>query len=345
MAVADYRREIADLKPGTHLLGLFASEDEQRAWVIPFLIAGLETGEKVLYIHDSRAPEAIQEELGAAGVEVSAVLESGQLSFVSARAALLYEDRFEPELAVRNLEAQIAEAVEQGYGALRLTAEMSWALSRKRGCARFVEYECKCNALFPESRGLALCQYDLQRFTPQQLLEVLAVHPEVLSGEGRHENLYYTEPSHVGAKDAAHTLLRRRLGRMDAWGRKRRAQSCEVERIRKTLDAVAVAVVALDREGRVAFINETGEQVFGHRAEQIRGQVAWELLVGPEQRTHLQQLFREAWLQGEAQGQLGLHAVGQPGRRTLETFLRRVGDSTVTEQVILTVAGYNHSRR
>ena len=338
MAVADYRRELSGLKPGTHLLGLFASEAEQRAWVIPYLIAGLEAGEQVVYIWDSRPPEVIQEHLRAAGVDLEPYLASGQLSFLAARETLINGGCFDPELAVHRLERETAEARAHGYTGLRVTAEMSWALASEPGCPRFVEFECKCNALLPGTACLALCQYDLQRFTPQQLLEVLAVHPQVISAEGRHENLYYLEPSHMGAADPASALLHGRLGRMHALSGERRRHQHERERVRETLDAVSVPVVALDAQGRVTFMNEAGELTFGRLREEAEGQPAWELLVELDCGEEFRRLFREAWVQGEAAGRMRCQTLDHGAPRELEVLLRRSGDTAETRQVILTVA-------
>ena len=76
---------------------------------------------------------------------------------------------------------------------------MSWALKGMSGSERLIEYESKLNDFFPESKCLALCQYDRRLFKPEMLLDVLATHPAVVVDTDVYQNAYYTPPSEFPA--------------------------------------------------------------------------------------------------------------------------------------------------
>ena len=71
---------IADLGAGQHLCCLYASEEEHRAALIPFLRQGLERGEQVLYIagDEEQALRYLRED----GLEPEPYLARGQLAFL-----------------------------------------------------------------------------------------------------------------------------------------------------------------------------------------------------------------------------------------------------------------------
>jgi hypothetical protein len=55
----------------------------------------------------------------------------------------------------------------EGYPALRVTGEMTWALRGMPGFERLVEYEAKPNESIPGNKCLAICQYDRRCLAPE----------------------------------------------------------------------------------------------------------------------------------------------------------------------------------
>jgi len=182
------------LQAGDHLCCLYASEDEHRALLSPFLRQGLERHEKVLYIVDDHTAGQILAYLDADGVEVAPYLQRGQLTILSSDKAYMSAGRFEPERMIALLRSETERAVAERYKALRVTGEMSWALKGLPGSDRMVEYEAKLNTFFPGSQCLAICQYDRRRFDPHVLLEVLETHPLAVIGTEVYDNFYYMPP-------------------------------------------------------------------------------------------------------------------------------------------------------
>ncbi|MDH7486378.1 MAG: GAF domain-containing protein [Anaerolineae bacterium] len=184
-----------DLRPGNHICCLFQTEEEHRAVLTPFLRHGLERGEKVLYIVDAHTAEVILGYLRDEGVDVEACLERGQFAILTRDDAYMQEGMFDPERMIALLRAETERALAEGYPALRVTGEMTWALRGLPGSERLIEYEARLNEFFPGSRCLALCQYDRRRFDAALLLDVLRTHPIAVIGTEVYDNFYYIPPA------------------------------------------------------------------------------------------------------------------------------------------------------
>jgi signal transduction histidine kinase len=198
MSVHGQNRELEQqlwrLQAGDHLCCLYASEEEHRAVLSPFMRQGLERHEKVLYIVDDHTAGQILSYLSADGVEVKQYQQGGQLSVLSSDDSYVHAGVFEPEKMIALLRSETDRAAREGYQALRVTGEMSWALKGLPGSERIVEYEARLNTFFPGSTCLAICQYDRRKFDAGVLLEVLATHPLAVVGTEVYDNFYYMPP-------------------------------------------------------------------------------------------------------------------------------------------------------
>jgi PAS domain-containing protein len=130
---------------------LYETEEEHRAVLTPFLRRGLEKGEKVVYVADARSSKAILGYLRRDRLKVDSYLASGQLSFLNVDQAYLRGGVFDPNRMINLMRAETKRALAEGYAALRVTGEMSWAVRRRPGLERLVEYESKL-AAFPGSK-------------------------------------------------------------------------------------------------------------------------------------------------------------------------------------------------
>ena len=184
-------KTIEDLQPGDHLCCLYDTEKEHRELMTPYLKTGLEKGEKVIYIVDARTAETVLGYLRDAGVEVEPYLSSGQLAILSVDEAYMASGEFDPDGMIGMLTDETEKALAEGYGALRVTGEMSWALKGLPGSERLMEYEAKLNRFFPGSKCLSICQYDRRMFEPSVLLNVLSTHPFAVLGTELFDNFYY----------------------------------------------------------------------------------------------------------------------------------------------------------
>jgi signal transduction histidine kinase len=198
MTVRDPNSELEQrlwrLQAGDHLCCLYASDGEHRALLSPFIRQGLERHEKVLCIVDDHSADLILGYLSADGVGVKQYLQRKQLSVLGSDESYLHGGAFDPEAMIALLRSETERAVGEGYIALRVSSEMSWALKGLPGSGRIVEYEAKLNTFFPGSKCLAISQYDRRRFDPSLLLDILETHPLAVIGMEVYENFYYMPP-------------------------------------------------------------------------------------------------------------------------------------------------------
>ena len=185
---------ISDLVPGNHVCSLFETDEEHRALMTSFIRQGLERNEKVIYIVDTRSANKVINYLRDDGGETEAYLESGQLIILEVGQTYMREGIFDPEGMIALLRDHTEQALKEGYSALRVTGEMSWALRDLSSPERLIEYEAKLNEFFPGSNCLAICQYDRRKFPAGLLLDILTTHPIACVGTDVFENFYYTPP-------------------------------------------------------------------------------------------------------------------------------------------------------
>ncbi len=177
-----------------HLCLIYETQEEQFSAVIPFIHIGLERGEKCIYIVDENTAEAVLHTMENYGIDVGSATASGQLIIANKKTAYLLHGFFDPDLMIQFLKENTELALKEGYTALRATGEMTWMLGGEPGVERLMEYEAKLNYFFPEYKALAICQYNVNKFHPEILKEVIETHPKVVVGGWVCKNFYYVPP-------------------------------------------------------------------------------------------------------------------------------------------------------
>ncbi len=213
-------RKVTDLAPGDHLCCFHETAEEHHALVTPFLRRGLEENDKVLYLVDANDAVLPLEYLAEEGVEAGPFLASGQLSILSADQTYLQTGRFDPERVLALLRATTDRVLAEGYRALRVVSEMTWALRNASGCGRLIEYECRLHGFFLRNPCVGLCLYESGRFPPGILLDVLTSHPWVVVGSEVYENFYYLPPAKLPGAEVESATLQQWLRNLTVWKRR-----------------------------------------------------------------------------------------------------------------------------
>ncbi|HXM56944.1 MAG TPA: MEDS domain-containing protein [Candidatus Dormibacteraeota bacterium] len=164
------------MRPGDHCCLAFLREDDQREIMAAFVGEGLATGHQVLYLADGVSSDAVLAWLAGRGLSPLPAVRSGQLVVAPVTEALLAGGRFDPDEAVGALHRRAAAAHACGYAGLRVAGEMGWALGGVPGSHRLLDFEARLQRLAAGDRIAALCQYDLRRFTEEELADIEALH-------------------------------------------------------------------------------------------------------------------------------------------------------------------------
>lgn len=171
-------RPVGDMRPGDHAWLAFANTDEREQVVGTFVYDGLKTDEKVVYVTDA-SPGELPRVL-TRRIDPEPFAEAGQLRLIPREHSCLNRGHFDPDLMLRTLEREIAVAFDEGYRAVRITADMSWALGEPKGSELLLGCEGWFEAaVAPSTMAMAICQIDPHRCTPDQLTALRNSH-EVL---------------------------------------------------------------------------------------------------------------------------------------------------------------------
>lgn len=273
---------IGDLKAHDHLCLIYESREEWLEAVVPFILSGLEHGEKCIYVVDANTAREIKAILKEAGLAVDEAEAKGQLSIIHERDTYTRGGFFDPDLMIGLLRSETEKALQEGYSALRVTGEMSWALRGYSGAERVLEYEAKLNKdLFPAYPCVALCQYDRWKFNPDTIKGVVLTHPLLIRGGQVYRNFYYIEPDEYlnhkkGEREVQHWLNNLERERLTQESLR------ESEVFTKTvLDnlPIGLAVNSVDPEVNFTYMNDNFPQIYHTTREALAEWDAfWEVI-------------------------------------------------------------------
>ncbi|HJX33889.1 MAG TPA: PAS domain S-box protein [Desulfatiglandales bacterium] len=269
----ELKQNFEDLESGDHLCFIYETEDEHRAFLTPFMRQGLERGEKVLYIADAHTREEVLNYLRDDGMAVEPCLKSGQLAVITADESYTRGGVFNPDAMIELLLDKIESSLEEGYQALRVTGEMTWALEGMRGSERIIEYEAKLNELFADRKCLAVCQYDKRRFKPAMLSDVLATHPIAVIGTEIFDNFYYVSPKDFFGPDREAEKFYKRLNSLLELKRAGKALYESEEKYRRLFIEAQDGIFIADAEtGVLVDCNNEAIRLVGRDRSELIGQ-------------------------------------------------------------------------
>lgn len=286
---------IEELKPGDHIGCLYDTEEEYRAVLTSFLRQGLERGERVLCIVDAHAAETVRLYLRNSGLEDEPYLGRGQLSLVSAADASMWEGVCDPDRMIARLRTETERSLADGYPALRIAEEMTWAVRGRPGAEQLMRYERKLDEFLPGSRCLAICQYDRHRFDPAVLMEVLNLHPIVMVGSEGYENCHYLPPAVSPSGPAARLHLWTRM--LAERQRSQLALRQLEEQYRSMFMHAVEGIFQSTPDGRILAANPTLARMMGYASPEeliaATTDIAQQLHVNPQRRAEFRRLLDE----------------------------------------------------
>ena len=185
--------------PGDHICGVFSGEEERNQILIPFLQAGLASGDKCICVIDGTAPGQIVSTLGPGG-EAAALTAGKQLEVIGASEMYLRSGRFSASEVIGVWKAAISDAMYAGqFDAVRVVE--TW--SRRDVIPDMNELlmlESEMNQYLPLYPQIVVCLYDMDQFGSGALVNLVMTHPRMLVGGMVIENPYYLTPDEVLAK-------------------------------------------------------------------------------------------------------------------------------------------------
>jgi hypothetical protein len=181
------------LTAGDHVCAFYRGPGERDEILIPYLRAGLVTGDKCICVVDSVEPRQVLSALGSEA-EVNGWISDTQLELRASTEAYLRSGRFCTEEMLAFWEDFVGPAVTGRFSFARSVGEMTWALRQAPGVEELVGYESELNRFLPRYPQVILCLYDLDRFGGEVIIDIVKTHPRILLGGMVVDNPNYLEP-------------------------------------------------------------------------------------------------------------------------------------------------------
>lgn len=261
-----------------HLCLIYEAPQEQFAAVVPFMRIGIERGQQCVYIADENTIETVRQALEEGGIDTASAIHSGGLRLVTKRETYLKEGRFDPDKMIAFLDQCLQSAQTDGFSALRITGEMTWALGREPGNDRLIEYEAKLNQFFPSHDALAICQYNRQRFPAAIIRDVIRTHPMVIFGNTVCQNYYYVPPEEMLTPDSTDEEVDRLLHMIRQREVTEKKLTDQQARLTSLIDAITESAFLMDTQGTILSLNKTLAERLGSTIEEMLGRNIYDFL-------------------------------------------------------------------
>jgi hypothetical protein len=194
------RTQLKSADLGRHLASFYRTQAEQLAVATAFIRLGLEQGELCLYFADDNAPDAVREYFEAAGIDVRAREQAGQLRIESATETYL-EDGFDADETLQAFERAVDDSMEAGYDGVRVLGENTWSFEVDGAFDRVLDFEVSFDERCRDVPVTALCQYSLARFDDATIGKAIQTHEQILYRGTLCENPYYVPPEEYFERD------------------------------------------------------------------------------------------------------------------------------------------------
>lgn len=190
-----------ELRDVRHVCGFFDGPLEAHQALVPFIVDGLERGERAVHVVDPARRATHVEWLASAGVDVQRALDIGQLEIPTWQDVYLDGGRFDAAKVRSFVLETLAAGRARGFPLTRLIGYMEWALEGAAGVDDLLRYESGMDGVLRGTADPVICVYDLERHPAGAMVKVLAVHPlGIVDGHLR--------PSHAASSSARDRILR-----------------------------------------------------------------------------------------------------------------------------------------
>jgi hypothetical protein len=181
------------IPPGSHILQLYNRVSEISGVTARLIEVGLASEEKCLFAATPASVQEMEQTLAKSGVDVAAAVEAGQLVFLSERESLLVNKRFDPYHLLSTHQTFIAQALREGWKAVRISMDMTWLTNEVATPEQVLKYEAASDAVFTFQNApiIALMHYDYSKLPGALVVELLKLHPIAVVGKFIKRNPYY----------------------------------------------------------------------------------------------------------------------------------------------------------
>lgn len=156
---------------GSHLCTFYETDPGRLKMSLPFLLSGLQAGDRCFLVAADAARIHILEELRSVRPTIDLEIEEGRLIVVDGMPSGKEMYAF--------LEKSFLDASKHGIHRLRVLGDMAWFLHQGMGVEELNEFEARYNSGLGHSFPVvSLCQYDVREFSGIAVLSALKCHDD-----------------------------------------------------------------------------------------------------------------------------------------------------------------------
>lgn len=187
------------IRIGGHVIALYRIPEEVPSILGPYIAAGLANGERCV-VFAAEPFDNIRRALEAHGVDVGKSERDGQLIITKGARTAEAQSRLLAQLE--------RDTSDQAYDLMRIAGDPCGVFGGQgRSAQEMVRFERIVEHFFVRAFPMiALCYFDVSRFSGEVMLEMLRAHPLVVVGEDLVRNPFYA------ARDHQHGLPKREVG-------------------------------------------------------------------------------------------------------------------------------------
>lgn len=190
-----------------HLALFYESTSEQFNAAAAYLKYALSTNHKCLYLLDVNSLQQVKAAFRAASIDVERRIDADDLVIRDA-ASVYLDSGFDLERMIQTLEDECSNSLVAGYDGLCVVGENSWCFHTEMEFDHILDFEAEFDKKYPDLPVIALCQYDLTRFSGESAAKALWTHENIIYRGTVCENPFYippeeymeTEDPHLNAK-------------------------------------------------------------------------------------------------------------------------------------------------
>jgi MEDS: MEthanogen/methylotroph, DcmR Sensory domain len=192
---------------GTHICGLYESDQERDAIIFGFLAQGYNDGDRQLYCPVERTIDQFYASFTSFCPSCSAAINDPDHFTVMDAKSLYYPSGiFDPWHMDSALDEFYVASQIKGRRNIRATAEMAWALEAIPGVEHLMAYEARLNYFIPGKPWISICMYNVNKFPGATILNVLKTHPFIINGGIITQNPLFIHPDKWLADNAPQYL-------------------------------------------------------------------------------------------------------------------------------------------
>ena len=177
-----------------HVCAFFSSPQEEYRTLLPFVVEGLQRGERAFHVLPTQYREEHLEQLRGAGIDVAAAQQRRQLEVAAPHETYLRGGRFNKEAMLALIQETLKTGARLGFPLTRMVAHAETVLEDWSRIDEWIEYETWVSKVLPGYDDVVICTYDTNLLSGAVAFDILRTHPVVIVGGLLYQNPFFVEP-------------------------------------------------------------------------------------------------------------------------------------------------------